>query len=246
MKNVIKIKNNNVTIGKITLDLENLKAFAFIAGLSIVVISSGAVIKHAKDDVIKSNNQKTLEDDNHKYSFDTTPTYEVNYEVCFGDTLEGIVSAYQSDPNKMYPIIDDITRVNHLSSKSSLKDGNTIKLVGVPEEHLADFGYTIDYSQLSPECELEDLSSFIDDEITRLVLTDENEQRLASFEAKYSYARMLYDSYLKDKDELIVDSLLEQYRSLGQEIADIVGVDYNKSIKAHKIEIEKEMQGPTL
>lgn len=243
MKKKMNIKNNRINIGSISFDTKTLKNFAWGCGFAVVVISSVGYIKNTKDEMVREREEKIVEDAIKNYNY-VGPTYEVEYTVNFGDTLEGIVSSYQSDPNIMYPLIDTIVRENKLQSKNSLREGKTITLYGVGEEHLADFGYTLDYSQVSPDCELEDLSDFIERQIATIVLTDENEQKLADFEAGYSYAKMLYDSYKNDENSIDVENLLEKYRRLGQDIADIVGINYNNSFKAHKI--ENELKGPSL
>ena len=243
MKKKVNIKNNRINIGSISFDTKTLKNFALISGCAFLIISTGALIKGAEDELREQHQKKIVEDAIKNYNY-IGPTYKVEYTVNFGDTLEGIVSSYQSDPNIMYPLIDTIVRENDLKSKNSLYEGETITLYGVGEEHLADFGYTLDYSQVSPDCELEDLNDFIEHQITGLVLTDENEQKLADFEARYSYAKMLYDQYKNDSSSIEIEHLLDTYRRLGQEIADIIGINYNKSFQAHKI--ENELKGPHL
>lgn len=243
MKKKINIKNNRINIGSISFDTKTLKNFAFISGCAFLLISSGAIIKDVKDDLREQHQKELVEEAIKNYDY-VGPTYKVEYTVNFGDTLEGIVSSYQSDPNIMYPLIDTIVRENNLQSRNNLREGKTITLYGVGEEHLADFGYTLDYTQVSPDCELEDLSDFIEHQIATIVLTDKNEQKLADFEARYSYAKMLYDSYKNDENSIDVENLLEKYRRLGQDIADIVGINYNKSFQAHKI--ENELKGPSL
>lgn len=239
MKKKMNIKNNRINIGRISFDTDTLKGFAFISGCAFLLISTKAIteaiIKAAEDELREQNQKKIVEDAFKNYNY-IGPTYEVEYKVQSGDTLEGIVSSYQSDPNIMYPLIDTIVRENDLPGRNTLRAGKTITLYGVGEEHLADFGYTLDYSKVNPECELEDLSDFIDNQITGLVLTDENEQRLADFEARYSYAKMKLDRYRNDPESIELENVLEDYRNLAQLIADIVGVNYNKSFKAHKIE----------
>lgn len=243
MKKKMNIKNNRINIGSISFDTKTLKNFAFISGCAVLVISSGALIKSAKDDLRAEYQKELVEDAIKNYNY-AGPTYKVEYTVNFGDTLEGIVSSYQSDPNIMYPLIDTIVNKNHLKNKNSLHEGETITLYGVSEDHLADFGYTLDYSKVNPECELDDLRDFIERQITTIVLTDENEQKLSDFEARYSYAKMLYDQYKSDENSMELENLLDTYRRLGQEIADIVGINYSNSFQAHKI--ENELKGPRL
>lgn len=243
MKKKMNIKNNRINIGSISFETTTLKNFAFISGCAFLLISSAAIIKDVKDDIREQHQKELVEEAIKNYDY-TGPTYKVEYTVNFGDTLIGIVSSYQSDPNKMYPLIDTIVRENNLSSRDNLREGTTITLYGVSEDHLADFGYTLDYSKVNPECELDDLRNFIEKQISTIVLTDENEQKLSDFEARYSYAKMLYDQYKSDENSIELENLLDVYRRLGQEIADIMGINYNNSFKAHKI--ENEYKGPSL
>ncbi len=242
MKKVIRVKNNNMYIGSLRVDLKAIKEFAFTSGAVFMIISSAALIKKS---VNMAQNRKHThdisndQDENYVTSVKSVPTYEAEYTVQYGDTLSGIVASYQTDPNKMQKIIDRIADINHMSSPSLLRAGKTITLCGIPEEYLSDFGYTIDYSKTEPEYELEDLSDYIEQAITYAYITEDNAPQFADFEAKYSFASNLYNTYKESKDELLFDSLIEQYRSLAEEISHLTGYDYSHSIKAHKISEEK-------
>lgn len=238
MKKVIRIKNNNVYIGSLKVDMKAIKNFAFIAGTAFVIISSASLIKKSADIVRepKTAGEDPITDGTlTQESASSKKTYEAEYVVQNCDTLSGIVASYQTDPNKMYGIIEKIADKNKLKNPNSLRAGETITLYGIPEEHLIDFGYTIDYTKTDPEYELEDLSNYIDEAITYAYITDDNAQQFADFEAKYSYASNIYAKYMEAKDELLFDSLIDQYRSLAQEISNLTGYDYSHSIKAHKI-----------
>lgn len=242
MKKVIRVKNNNMYIGSLRVDLKAIKEFAFTSGAVFVIISSIALFKK-NDEVVQSPEQKGKDsieqDENYVTLTKSVPTYEAEYVVQFGDTLSGIVASYQTDPNKMQKIIERIADINHMSSPNQLIEGKRITLCGIPEEYLSDFGYTIDYSKTEPEFELDDLNDYIKTAISYAYITDENAQYFADFEAKYSFASNLYNTYKESKDELLFDSLIEQYRSLAEEISSLTGYDYSHSIKAHKISEEK-------
>lgn len=238
MRKVIKVKNNNVYIGSLKVDMKIIKNFAFVAGTTFVIISSGALLKKSADivrDPHYSGKGTIADGDVYTFSTPSPETYEANYVVQNCDTLSGIVASYQTDPNKMYKLIERIADENKLSSPNSLRAGTTITLYGIPEEHLSDFGYTIDYSKTDPEYELDDLNEYIQEASTHVYLTDENAQKVADFEAKYSYALNFYNKYKESKDEMLFDDLIVKYRSLAQEISEISGYDYSHSIKAHEI-----------
>ena len=238
MRKVIKVKNNNVYIGSLKVDMKIIKNFAFVAGTAFVIISSGALLKKSADivrDPHYSGKGTIADGDDYTFSTPSPATYEANYVVQNCDTLSGIVASYQTDPNKMYKLIERIADENKLSSPNSLRAGTTITLCGIPEEHLSDFGYTIDYSKTDPEYELDDLNDYIQEASTYVYLTDENAQKVADFEAKYSYALNFYNKYKESKDEVLFDDLIVKYRSLAQEISEISGYNYSHSIKAHEI-----------
>lgn len=234
MKKVIRIKNNNVYIGSIRINKKNIKKFAYISAGTFIIISSIAVYKNSKEVISEPIPQPKDDTDTYK-PIENTNTYEATYVVQNCDTLSGIVASYQTDPNKMKKIIERITDENHLKNPNSLRAGQTITLYGIPEEYLENFGYTIDYSKTNPEYELEDLSSYIDNAITYIYITDENEQQFADFEAKYSYASNLYNKYKETKDELLFETIIEQYRTLAQDISKLTGLNYDRSIKSHEI-----------
>lgn len=236
MKKIIRVKNNNVIIGKVKVDLDIIKIAATVGGFVLITTSYFNWLDNTREELKRESDLASAMEWAREHK-ETEKTYsDIEYTVSFGDTLEGIVSSYQSDRNKLYQAMDDIVRDNNLDSKNSIRANETIKLCHVPESHLADFGYTLDYSKVNPECELDDLKAFIDDEITYIYITDENERVLADFEARYSYATIMYDQYQKDKDSIVLERILEEYRRLGQEIADIAGVNYDRSIKPHKID----------
>lgn len=239
MKKVIRVKNNNVYIGSLRVDLKVIKEFAFTSGAVFMIISSAALIKKSADIVQNREHTHNISNDEAVTPVISVPTYEVEYTVQYGDTLSGIVASYQTDPNRMQKIIDRIADINHMSSPSLLRAGKTITLCGIPEEYLSDFGYTIDYSKTEPEYELEDLSDYIELTITYAYITEDNAPQFADFEAKYSFAANIYNTYKENKDELLFDSLIEQYRSLAEEISSLTGYDYSHYIKAHKISEEK-------
>lgn len=240
MKKIIKVKNNKVVIGRLKIDMDDFKLIVGLSGVILVATSTQRMIDNYRDKAEKERQQELYNEWIANASREEVErTYsDIEYEVSFGDTLEGIVYSYQTDTNKVYEIMRDIEYANDLDSKNRIYKGQVLKLCGVPESHLADFGYTLDYSKTNPEYELVDLAEFIDEEISRVYITDENERKLADFEARYSYARITYDQYMNDKDSLIFENILERYRNLAQEIADITGTDYNRSIKPHKIEEE--------
>lgn len=238
MKKIIKVKNNKVVIGRLNIDMDDFKLIVGLCGVILVATTTQRVIDNYRDKSEKARQQELVNEwlANNQ---ETERTYsDIEYVVSFGDTLEGIVYSYQTDTNKVYEIMRKIEYANDLNSKNTIYQGQVLKLCDVPESHLADFGYTLDYSKTNPEYELVDLAEFIDEEISRVYVTDENESKLADFEARYSYARITYDQYMNDKDSLIFENILERYRNLAQEIADITGTNYNRSIKPHKIEEE--------
>ena len=109
MKKVIRIKNNNVYIGSLKVDMKAIKNFAFIAGTAFVIISSASLIKKSADKVQepKPAGEDPITDGTlTQESTSSKKTYEAEYVVQNCDTLSGIVASYQTDPNKMYGIIE--------------------------------------------------------------------------------------------------------------------------------------------
>ena len=119
MKKVIRIKNNNVYIGSLKVDMKAIKNFAFIAGTAFVIISSASLIKKSADKVQepKPAGEDPITDGTlTQESTSSKKTYEAEYVVQNCDTLSGIVASYQTDPNKMYGIIEKIADKNKIRS----------------------------------------------------------------------------------------------------------------------------------
>ena len=62
MKKKMNIKNNRINIGSISFEATTLKNFAFISGCAFILISSGAIIKDAKDELRKQHQKKMVEE----------------------------------------------------------------------------------------------------------------------------------------------------------------------------------------
>ena len=165
---VVDVRNNGIRIGRVKVNKFNVKKtmlLSVLGGLTLLTISGVAISKH-KDKVeepiaivkdydipVRPHYASTLDN-----------TYTVDYEVNYGDTLYGLVTSYCEDANKVNFIIDEIVRDknNDLDNASSIRQGRTYTLYGVPEEHLADFGYYIpDTEELSESERINDSVEFI-------------------------------------------------------------------------------------
>ena len=167
----IDVRNNGIKIGRVEIFKYNIKKLFLLGALGgtilVTVVGAGISKQKSKSNSSQESNAIVKEYDisvRPHYASQLDNTYTVDYEVGYGDTLYGLVIGYCEDANKANNIIDEIVRDknNDLDNASSIRAGRTYTLYGVPEEHLADFGYYVPETEdLSNDERIHDSLDFI-------------------------------------------------------------------------------------
>ncbi len=230
---LLNVRNNNRHIGKANAKKSNIKKFMVIAVLGWTVLTTtGCHREKAKAEEIV----ETTVEPNYLYSYE--PRYDgIEYEVQWGDTLTEIVAAYESDYNKILTYVDDIERLNKI--KGVLREGITIKLVGVPESKLANYGYTSDYSLIGDDVMVEDAYAWLLEERQWILESELNQDLVDKFNIDFTEFVVQYNAYLTEEDEdlkqaklaelvRLLEDVLEQFKTL-------TGLDFSQHHKAYPI-----------
>lgn len=179
----------------------------------------------------------TLDEDSSYVNFE--PTYKVVYEFQAGDTLTGVVLGYESDANKVKNYIDQILVLNHLENAEAIKSHQKITLVGVPEDELKYFGYSVDYSLFPPEYEIEDRIEFLKKAYANMYETEANQFDIALFVDRFESLLELYKKIDTGREEEeqreYIDHLLEECRICCDYLFEAVGRSFEFGKTAHPL-----------
>lgn len=179
-------------------------------------------------------------------------TYDIPYEVQYGDTLSEIVYDYNGNANEVDRIIRDIVdKSDSIRNKNQITPGKDITLVDVPESKLDEYGYTVDYTILGPENEIADRRHYADIALQRYhsyegineeawEFLNTKQQKLANMCVEAGHATD------KELSEYFDDTILEEYRDFTKEVERLTGINFDNYRKPRLLsEYQKEIE-PTL
>ena len=226
-----EIGNNDHHIGTVQANVGNVKKFMVIAALGFTVLTTVGCSRETREKaptVVISND----------YTYSYEPRYDdILYEVKWGDTLTEIVAAYESDYNKILNYVDEIERTNKI--RGILREGITIKLCGVPESKLADYGYTSDYSVIGYDVMVKDAYDWLVTEREWITESPLNAELVDKFNIDFTEFVIQYNGYLQESDEVqkarkldelvvLLDDVLAQFKTL-------TGLGFEQHHKAYPI-----------
>ena len=226
-----EIGNNDHHIGTVQANVGNVKKFMVIAALGFTVLTTVGCSRETREKapaVVVSND----------YTYSYEPRYDdILYEVKWGDTLTEIVAAYESDYNKILNYVDEIERTNKI--RGILREGITIKLCGVPESKLADYGYTSDYSVIGYDVMVKDAYDWLVTEREWITESPLNAELVDKFNIDFTEFVIQYNGYLQESDEVqkarkldelvvLLDDVLAQFKTL-------TGLGFEQHHKAYPI-----------
>lgn len=225
MKHIFKIFNNGKEIGKVNSNVSNFQKLMVLSAIGFTVLTTTGCSQD-KEIVIETEEEINVP----PFKEYSEPRYKVEYKIEYGDNLTSLVYSYESDTNKVYKYIDEIVRENDLDSRNSLRQGNTITLIGVPESKLADFGYSADYSLFDPEYELMDRADFINSQAGNIYESDFKKTEIAVYKAKVLDLENMLQDYINEQDPetktYLLDYLLEGYREACDMLYGICAEDF--------------------
>ena len=226
-----EIGNNDHHIGTVQANVGNVKKWMVIAALGFTVLTTVGCSRETREKapaVVVSND----------YTYSYEPRYDdILYEVKWGDTLTEIVAAYESDYNKILNYVDEIERTNKI--RGILREGITIKLCGVPESKLADYGYTSDYSVIGYDVMVKDAYDWLVTEREWITESPLNAELVDKFNIDFTEFVIQYNGYLQESDEVqkarkldelvvLLDDVLAQFKTL-------TGLGFEQHHKAYPI-----------
>ncbi|MCX4364841.1 MAG: hypothetical protein OSJ70_03615 [Bacilli bacterium] len=225
------VDNNGIHLGTVSVNTSGIKKFIILAAIGFAVFTTVGC---------RREKEKTNADDaivqNYTYSYE--PRYnDILYEVKWGDTLTEIVAAYESDYNKILRYVDDIERTNKL--KGVLREGITIKLCGVPESKLANYGYTSDYNIIGYDVLVEDAYDWLIEERQWIIESEMNTDLVEKFNIDFTEFVIQYNDYIQETDETIKSEKLDALVALLNDVLDqfkvITGLNFDQHHKAYPI-----------
>ncbi|MDE5631081.1 MAG: hypothetical protein K2G03_00355 [Bacilli bacterium] len=229
------VDNNGIRLGTVNANTSNMKKFMVIAAIGFAVFTTIGCHSEKKED-----KQEIVVSQNYTYSYE--PRYSgIEYEVQWGDTLTEIVAAYESDYNKILRYVDDIERENKIDG--ILRQGITIRLCGVPESKLANYGYTSDYSIVGYDVMVRDAYDWLIEERQWIVESERNVELVDKFNIDFTEFVIRYNAYLQESDvnekakkldDLVVllNDVLEQFKI-------ITGLNFEQHHRAYPIPQEQ-------
>lgn len=228
------INNNGIHLGTVSANVSNVKKFMVISAIGFAIFTTVGCHKE-KEEVISS-----VEVQNYTYSYE--PRYnDILYEVKWGDTLTEIVAAYESDYNKILRYVDDIERANKL--KGILREGITIKLCGVPESRLADYGYTSDYDIIGHDVMVKDAYDWLIEERQWIIESELNAELVDKFNIDFTEFVILYNGYIQENDveqkAKKLDDLVALLNDVLEQFKNITGLNFDQHHKAYPIPDEQ-------
>lgn len=230
---LFNIGNNAQHIGTVKANKNNVKKFMVIAALGFTVLTTvGCHSDNKEIEVVEA----VEEEKDYTYSYE--PRYSgIEYEVKWGDTLSEIVAAYESDYNKLERYVYEIERINKI--KGVLREGITIKLVGVPESKLADYGYTADYSILGDHYFVKDAYAWLLEERVWIVESERNKELVDQFNIDFTEFIIQYNAYLSEEDEdkkqTKLSELAEFLNEVLSEFTKLTGLSFDQHHTAYPI-----------
>lgn len=230
------IDNNGIHLGKADVNVSNVRKFMVIAAIGFTVFTT--IGCHKKEEQSLTPTSVSVKD----YTYSYEPRYnDILYEVKWGDTLTEIVAAYESDYNKILSYVDDIERGNKL--KGVLREGITIKLYGVPESKLSNYGYTSDYAVIGYDVMVEDAYDWLIEERQWIIESELNADLVDKFNIDFTEFVIQYNAYLQESDEIEkakkLDALVELLNDVLDQFKVITGLDFEHHHKAYPIPAEQ-------
>lgn len=240
----VNIENNNHRIGKVKVSKGNFRKFMVIATLGFAVLTTSGC--HTQKRTANTNSVKDISETTENTS---TKTYEprynnIEYVVKWGDSLTKIVASYESDYNLILRYVDEIERDNKING--ILKQGITIRLWGVPESKLADYGYTADYSIIGYDVMVKDAYNWLVKERERIVESEFNKANIEQFNTDFTEFVIQYNAYLTEEDEnkkqQKLDALVELLNDVLGQFKSITGFDFAYHHQAYPMPQEMEYE----
>lgn len=229
-----KVRNNGKNVGVAYPYKKNLKRLLLVGMSYVVFTTTGFAIGRAtaKDEEKVSYSFNVVSED----SYDIEPRYNgIEYRVELGQTLTGIITKYETDPNKVYDYLDRIVDLSDIDNASSLRDGTVIRLVGVPESKLEEFGYSADYNLFPPNIELDDRMEFLKETSSSIVSNEYNDTEVAIYMYRLTQLQDAYKEYSFDKDEETLDELLNEARDLCYTLNEMFRFDFEFNKTAYPL-----------
>ena len=229
---LFSLKNNNRFIGIVKGNSKNLKKYMAIATLGFVVLTTAQC--HSEKRI---QNEPVLTADMAYSSSHEARYNNIEYEVQWGDSLTKIVAAYENDYNLILRYVDEIERDNKING--ILKQGEVIRLWGVPESMLVDYGYTADYSIIGYDVMVKDAYEWLEEERKNIIETEYNRENIEQFNKDYAKFELAYGAFLTQDEgnekQQKLDDLVELVNDLVIEFKKITGLNFEYHHQAYPI-----------
>lgn len=225
------VDNNGIHLGTVSVNTSGIKKFMVIAALGFAVFTAVG----CRREKANTNSSEAIAYD---YTYSYEPRYnDILYEVKWGDTLTEIVADYESDYNKILRYVDEIERINKIDG--ILREGITIKLCGVPESKLANYGYTSDYSIIGYDVFVKDAYEWLLEERQWIIESEMNTDLVEKFNIDFTEFVIQYNDYIQENDENIKSEKLDALVALLNDVLDqfrvITGLNFDQHHKAYPI-----------
>ena len=152
-----------------------------------------------------------------KKELDSSDMNQLYYTFKIGDTLTGVICNYETDPDRISIIKEEILRINNINNEQDIKVGDTLLLTGIPSSFIDQF-----YNSTIVN-EILDKYNFIKTNKDLMIRDEGNETQMIAFDLVYDfisnymetkyYLNPDYQERILNKLNLLYDTIQEYNNS---------------------------------